>query len=334
MYDRRIPDPKILWSPRVGFNWDVTGDQRRRFAAAPASSPAGRRTSGSRTRSATPACSPVEPSRRTTRRAAVQSESDRYKPTTATGAPAATYELALTDPTSSSRRSGAATSPSIDACPGARRHRRVIYNNGRQRHLLHQRQPAAARPPSPASTARTRRGRWHEQPHQLATSPTPMVLKNQNVGDSWNLGVLRRTRPERAAFVKARQLRRVEEHGRSRLDRLRSWNGNPHPAIRTTRGSATRQVARATLLPAAPTRRASAGRHDVLGVLGGAHQRQHQLRVRGDMNGDGGTSNDLIYIPRDTSGDELPDVRRRRAAPSPPPSRPPRSRRSSSRTTT
>ena len=51
-----LPDPKILWSPRVGINWDVIGNQRRRSAAAPASSRAGRSTSGSPTRSATPAC--------------------------------------------------------------------------------------------------------------------------------------------------------------------------------------------------------------------------------------------------------------------------------------
>ena len=53
----KLPDANVLWSPRVGFNWDVTRrPARRRCAAARASSPASRPTSGSRTRSATPAC--------------------------------------------------------------------------------------------------------------------------------------------------------------------------------------------------------------------------------------------------------------------------------------
>ena len=44
-----LPGAKPLFSPRVGFNWNVEGSGGPRSAAAPASSPAGCRSSGSAT---------------------------------------------------------------------------------------------------------------------------------------------------------------------------------------------------------------------------------------------------------------------------------------------
>ena len=49
------PSDSIVWSPRIGFNWDVTGKGNRSCVAASASSPVARRTSGSPTPMATPA---------------------------------------------------------------------------------------------------------------------------------------------------------------------------------------------------------------------------------------------------------------------------------------
>ena len=70
---------------------------RHSSAAARASSRDGRPTCGSRTRSATPACSPGS-SRSTTRATRpFHPDPNHYKPTNVTGAPASSYELAFTD---------------------------------------------------------------------------------------------------------------------------------------------------------------------------------------------------------------------------------------------
>ena len=70
---------------------------RRSSAAAPASSPVRRSTSGSRTSSATPACSRARCSRTIRRRAPFNPNVERYRPANVTGAPAASYELNVTD---------------------------------------------------------------------------------------------------------------------------------------------------------------------------------------------------------------------------------------------
>ena len=93
----RLPGSKILWSPRAGFNWDVRGDRSTQvrggsgvFTGSPAyvwvSNQVGNngiltgfdQLDNTRAR-------PFNPNPAT------------YKPTTVTGAPAATYELAVTD---------------------------------------------------------------------------------------------------------------------------------------------------------------------------------------------------------------------------------------------
>jgi len=93
----KLPDANILWSPRVGFNWDLDGARNTQlrggtgiFTGRPAyvwiSNQVGNtgvltgseRIDNTRLR-------PFNP------------DPDAYKPTSVTGAPAATYNLALTD---------------------------------------------------------------------------------------------------------------------------------------------------------------------------------------------------------------------------------------------
>lgn len=94
---KKLPDPKLLWSPRVGFNWDVYGDRSMQlrggtgiFTGKPAyvwiSNQIG--NTGVLTgfvEATNTKAYPFNPN------------PDKYKPTNVTGAPAASYELALTD---------------------------------------------------------------------------------------------------------------------------------------------------------------------------------------------------------------------------------------------
>ena len=95
---KQLPEAKILWSPRVGFNWDVTGSRRTQvrggtgvFTGKPAfvwiSNQIGN----------TGVLTGFEDLRNTTARP-FSSNPDKYKPANVTGAPAAAYELALTNP--------------------------------------------------------------------------------------------------------------------------------------------------------------------------------------------------------------------------------------------
>ena len=94
----KLPDANILWSPRVGFNWDVNGNRTTQvrggtgvFTGPPVyvwiSNQIGN----------TGVLTGFEELDNTTARP-WNPNPDAYKPTNVTGAPASSYELALTDP--------------------------------------------------------------------------------------------------------------------------------------------------------------------------------------------------------------------------------------------
>ena len=134
-----------------------------------------------------------------------------------------------------------------------------------------------------------------------------IVLKNQNVGRSWNFAAQRlKTLQARLCVQERLQLRRVEEHGRSGLDRRpargnsNAISGRPEQpgagVSRATRpGTASSSPARTRSSTSASARRPSrrSGRARTIGNT--------SYVFAGDMNGDGGSGNDLIYIPRDQS---------------------------------
>ena len=95
-----LPDANILWSPRLGFNWDVTGDRPTQvrggtgvFTGRPAYvwisnqvGNTGMLTGFSIARCDNTTTRPFNP------------DPDRYKPTNVTGAPAVELQLAVTNP--------------------------------------------------------------------------------------------------------------------------------------------------------------------------------------------------------------------------------------------
>jgi len=94
----KLPDANILWSPRVGFNWDLSGDRTTQvrggtgiFTGKPAyvwiSNQIGNNGILTGFESKTNA-----------KDRQFNPDPNRYKPATVTGAPAKAYELALTDP--------------------------------------------------------------------------------------------------------------------------------------------------------------------------------------------------------------------------------------------
>ncbi len=301
-----LPDPKMLWSPRVGFNWDVIGDQRTQvrggtgiFTGRPAyvwiSNQIGNTgvlTGFDRLENTT--ARPFHP------------DPNRYKPTNVTGAPASTYELALTDPDFKFPqiwRSNIA----VD--------RRLPWGMVGTAEFLYSRDVNgiyyinANLPPAQTAFAGVdARPRWtSNRIHAHVDNAT--VLKNQNIGRSWNAsGMLSK------AYRFGLSLRGAYSYGESQTTvdpsaiAFGSWASNPHAGDPNNPG----------LGFATPFGSTFGHRWFVLGTFTRNYfgfgattvsvfwearpsDTNQSYVFAGDMNGDGGSGNDLIYIPRNQS---------------------------------
>ena len=94
----KLPDAKLLWSPRVGFNWDVNGNRTTQvrggtgvFTGPPLYVWISNQVGNTGTLTGSEDV-------RNTRARPFNPSPDAYKPTNVTGAPPASYQLALTDP--------------------------------------------------------------------------------------------------------------------------------------------------------------------------------------------------------------------------------------------
>ncbi len=313
----KLPDPKPLWSPRLGFNWDLTRDQRTQlrggsgvFTGKPAYVWISNQIGNTGVLTGF-----IQDDNVTTR--PFNPNPDFYKPATVTGAPAASVDLAVTDPEFKFPqvwRSNIAVDRRLPG--GFTGTGEFIYNrdvNGV--YYINANLPAA----QSAFVGADGRQRWtgvacagatvgpcvtrlNNAPGNQITNA--IVLKNQNVGRSWNLaGTLAKT------LTTGLTVKGAYSYGEARntIDAgsiaSGSFTNNPmhgdpnNPSLGFSSASPGHRV----FVAASYT-------HQYFGVGGttiaafweGRTNGNTSYIFSGDMNGDT-AGNDLIYIPRDQS---------------------------------
>lgn len=296
----KLPDPKVLFSPRIGVNYALDENRRTQirggtgiFTGRPAyvwiSNQIGN----------TGVLTGFEQLDNTTARP-FNSDPNRYKPTNVTGAPASSYELALTDPDFKFPqiwRSNFAVDQKLPWNMQATAE--ILYNrdvNGV--YYINANLPAAQTAFAGADT----RPRWTNT-RLYSQVQNAVVLKNQNVGRSWNLaGTLNKNFS--GGFVKAAYSYGI---AKNTVDAgsiaFGSWNNNQHagdpnnPGLGYGAGTAGHRL----FVTSAYSRK-----FVPFGVTGLSFFWEARTigntsyTFSGDINGDGGTGNDLIYIPRNT----------------------------------
>jgi len=319
----QLPDASLAWSPRAGFNWDLRGNRTTQvrggtgvFGGKPLyvwiSNQIGN----------TGVLTGFEQLDNTTARP-FHADPNRYKPATVTGDPATSYELALTDHNFRFPRLWRSNLAVDHRLPfGITGTAEFIYNRDIDGiYYINANLP----PAQSAFVGADNRPRWVGAPCVSAGNPggcvtrinaepgnvvsSAIVLNNQNVGRSWHLsGTLERRFSD--AFIKG-----AYSYGESKntVDpgsiAFGSWNGNPHAGDPNDPG-----LGYSVGLPGAPP---PGGAHRFF--LAGSLRREYlafgattvsffwESRTQGntsyvfagDLNGDGGTSNDLIYVHRD-----------------------------------
>jgi hypothetical protein len=313
---KKLPDPKLLWSPRVGFNWDATNDQKTQvrggtgiFTGPPPyvyiSNQIG--NTGVLTGLVQPADGlPASP----LTAFPFNPDPKAYTPKgTPTGAPSATYELALTNQNFKFPqiwRSNFAVDRRIFGWTATGEY---IYNrdvNGI--YYINANLPA----PQATYTGVDSRPRW------TATAPLianrlpgdqqvidAIVLKNESIGRSWNAALSMQKTFSGRFFVKgAYSYGQAKDTVDPSSIAFGNWSnnaisGNPNNApLAFSSASPGHRV----FVAASYTKDFFGFGNTTISTFWDAHTIQNASYVfSGDANGDGGSSNDLIYIPRNTS---------------------------------
>jgi hypothetical protein len=301
----QLPEASPLWSPRVGVNWDVFGDARTQirggtgvFTGRPAyvwiSNQIGN----------TGVLTGFETTDNTTARP-FHPDPQHYKPTSVTGAPATAYELALTD--------NGFRFPQIWRSNVALDHKlpggvvgtvEYLYNqdvNGI--YYINANLPVAQTSFAGPDT----RPRWtNNRIHQNISNA--IVLKNQNVGSSWNIAT---TLSKITTFGLTVRGAYSYNTSRNTVDAgsiaFGSWAGNPHAADPNNPGIGYSTPFASSLghrffVNASFTKEYFGFGGTTFSMFWEARNAGNTSYVfAGDMNGDGGSNSDLLYIPRDQS---------------------------------
>ena len=306
----QMPGANILWSPRFGFNYDVTGDQQTQvrggtgvFTGQPlyvwisnqlgntgmlqgslsADSTLGQNTS-------------IFP---------FSTNVDKYKPAPS-GAPASSYELNVTDHDfrfPQVWRSNVAVDRRLPG--GITGTAEFIYNhdvNGI--YYINANLPAA----QTAAVGPDNRPRWTNTRINNATGnqvTSAIVLKNQDIGRNWNLA-FSASKPMwhglalRTAYSFGEAKNTIDPGSTAGA----SWNSNPTPGDPNNPGLgfSTSSPGHRFYLSATYTRQYFGWGATSISAFWESRTLGNTSYVfAADANGDGGANNDLIYIPRDKS---------------------------------
>ncbi len=296
-----LPDPTPLFSPRLGLNWDVFGDRSTQvrggtgiFTGSPPyvwiSNQIGQNG----------ILTGFEQINNTTTRP-FNPNPDRYKPTTVTGAPAATYELNFTEKAYKFPqvwRTNVAVDHKLPrGFVGTAEFMYARDVNGA--YYINANLPAAQTAFNGADT----RPRWTSG--RINSNITAAyVLKNQDVGYSYSLSASLEKAFDNGFFFKTGYNFGV---ARNTIDPGSiaggSWTNNAHAGDPNNPG-----VGFSFSSPGHRSFLATSYRRDYFGIgattISLFADRQTQgntsYTFSGDLNGDGGFSNDLVYVSRNT----------------------------------
>jgi hypothetical protein len=312
-----LPNSKLLWSPRLGINWDVFENQRTQlrggtgvFTGPPLyvwiSNQLGQTgvLQGNLVSDNTTAF-PFHP------------DPARYKPTNVTGAGAASYELNVTDPDFKFPQLWRSNIAVDQRLPGGLvGTAEFLYNrdiNGI--YYINANTPAAQSaftgadnrpqwvgPACGSGTAGPCVNRINNTPGNQVTNA--IVMKNQSIGRSWNLAF-----SASKANFRGLSFKTAYSYGEARntIDpgstAFASWATNPHSADPNNPGRSfsTASPGHRVFAQTSYTRQYFGFGATTLAVFWEARTIGNTSYIfASDANGDGGT-NDLIYVPRDMS---------------------------------
>jgi hypothetical protein len=316
-----LPDPKILWSPRAGFNWDVNGNQRTQvrggtgiFTGRPAyvwiSNQIGN----------TGVLTGFIQEDNTTARP-FNPDPNHYKPTDVTGAPAASVDLNVTDPDFKFPQLWRNNIAIDQRLPwGFTGTAEFMYSRDMNGiYYINANLPAA----QSAFVGADNRARWTGIPCNATSGPCvtrinnapgnnvtqAIVLKNQNEGRSWNIAT------SLSRVTGGLTLKGAYSYGETKntvdagSTAITSWGGNEHSGDPNNPGLAYSDHSpghRAFVMASYTGQYFGFGATTISGFWEARHSivnfaNNSSYVFSGDMNGDTQNGNDLIYIPRDIS---------------------------------
>lgn len=306
-----MPDPKILWSPRIGFNWDVAGTQRTQVRGGTGvftGPPLYVWISNQLGNTGVLIGEILEDN---TRARPFNPDPKRYWPTNVTGEGAPSFELNVTDPDFKFPQVWRNNIAVDHRMPGDMVGTvEFLYNqdiNGI--YYINANLPA----PQTAFTGVDNRPRWtanriHNTAPNVITSA--IVMKNQSVGRSWNIaGSLSKSLYHGLSLKGAYSYGEAKNTIDPGSTAFSSFAINQHasdpnnPGLGFSNGTQGHRV----FVQASYTRSYFNFGATTISAFWEAQpsfqnfSRNASYVFAGDMNGDGGSGNDLIYIPKDRS---------------------------------